>query len=122
MVLVDSSIWISFLRGNSELPESLPQQLTDGEARICPVIWVELYSGVKGKREEQLLGQIADLCPSLEIDHAVWKQACLIAREARLSGINCPLADILIVACARQHGATLSHDDKHMALLTELLS
>jgi len=120
IVLVDSSIWIPFLRGKAELPGDLPRRLAEGEARVCPVIWVELYAGIKGKREEGLVAQIADLCPSLEMDQEVWKEASLRGRKAQRAGLNCPLADVLIVACALRHGVELEHADKHMAALLEL--
>lgn len=120
MVLVDSSIWIPFLRGKAELPGDLPRRLAEGEARVCPVILVELYSGIKGKREERLVIQIADFSPSLEMDEGVWREASLLGRKAHRAGLNCPLADVLIVACALRHGAELQHADKHMAALLEL--
>lgn len=120
MVLIDSSIWIPFLRGKSELPVDLPRRLAEGDTRVCPIIWVELYSVIRGAREERLVSHIADFCPSLEMDDAVWREASLLRRKALRSGLNCPLADVLIVACALRHGAELCHADHHMTALLEL--
>lgn len=119
--LVDSSTWIPFLRGQSDLPPIIAKAMAEGQAHICPIIWIEIYRGIRSKREEKLAADLADLCPSLAIDDAVWIQASKLARKALRSGLNCPLADILIVACARHHGAELHHSDKHMAALLDLL-
>lgn len=120
MVLVDSSVWIPFLRGKAELPGNLPRRLADGDVRVCPVIWVELYSGIKGAREERLITQIATFSPSLDMDDEVWIEASSLRRKAIRKGLNCPLADVLIVACALRHGAELCHADKHMDALLKL--
>jgi predicted nucleic acid-binding protein len=119
-ILIDSSIWIDFLRnppgGNSDFAESL----RSGRAVACPVVWVEICSGIKGKREELVFRQAMELCPSLEMDAEVWRMAAAIGRMAKKAGLNCPLADVLIAACAKRHGADLMHRDKHLAALMKL--
>ena len=119
-VLVDSSVWIPFLRGHSELPAVVSQAMAKGESHLCPVIWVEIYSGIRGKREERIANELSTLCPSLPMDSKSWDEAAKLGRIAKRSGVNYPLADILIAACARRHGAELIHDDKHLASLLTL--
>jgi tRNA(fMet)-specific endonuclease VapC len=120
MLLVDSSIWIDFLRNKDGEHAALTIALREGSALICPVVWVEICSGIRGKREELICQHIKDLCPSLEMDAEVWSTAVALGRTARQSGLNCPLADILIAACARRHGVGLMHRDKHLAILETL--
>ncbi len=119
-VLVDSTVWIPFLRGHAELPAEVSVAMFEGRSHICPVVWVEIFRGIRGKREERLASELATLCPSLPMDGESWEEAARLARAASQSGLNCPLADVLIAACARRHKAKLIHDDKHLKALLEL--
>jgi predicted nucleic acid-binding protein len=119
-ILVDSSVWIEFLRnGNGASPE-LAHAIRTGQAMICPVVWVEIWSGIRGKREQSVFDQVTDLCPTLPMDEKTWELAGELGRAAKRAGLNCPVADVLIVACAKRHGAGLLHQDKHMTALLEL--
>lgn len=119
-VLVDSSIWIDFLRNPGGGSPELAQAIRSGQAVICPVIHVEIWSGIKGKREEAIFREMTELCPSLPMDGDVWQAAASLGRMAHQAGLNCPLADILIVACAKRHGADVMHRDKHLTALMKL--
>ena len=119
-VLVDSSVWIPFLRGHAELPADVSRAMSEGRSHLCPVIWVEIFRGVRGKREERIATELSELCPSLPMDGESWDEAARLARAASQSGLNCPLADVLIVACARRHKASLIHNDKHLNALMDL--
>ena len=113
-VLIDSSAWVDFLReGRSKQPE-VAAALESGRAVLCPVIWAELWIGVVGKREEVVLSHIREVCGWLEMDAAVWESASLLGRVAKRQGLNCPLADVLVVACARYHEVDILHRDKHI--------
>jgi predicted nucleic acid-binding protein len=81
---------------------------------------VEICSGIKGKREEAVFRQAMELCPSLEMDEEAWRCAAAMGRAAKKAGLNCPLADVLIAACAKRHGADLLHRDKHLTALLSL--
>lgn len=114
-VLIDTSAWIDFLReGRLKHPE-IVAALESGTAALCPVTWAELWVGLRGKREETALMNIRDACHWLEIDASVWEETAARGRSARKQGLNCPLTDVLIVACAKRHGAGLVHRDKHLA-------
>lgn len=119
-ILVDSSIWIEFLRNSEGGGPELAAAIRMGHAVICPVVWVEIWSGIKGKREQAIFDQVTELCPSLEMDHQTWQTAGSLGHAAKQAGLNCPLADILIVACAKRHGTKLMHRDKHLDALLKL--
>ncbi len=119
-VLIDSSAWIDFLReGRSKQPE-VAAALESGRAVLCPVIWAELWIGARGKREEAVLSHIREVCGWLEIDAAVWESAALLGRVAKGQGLNCPLADVLVVACAQHHEVEILYRDKHIDSLLAL--
>ena len=120
IVLVDSSVWIDFLRQPQGNMPALEAAIRSGRAAICPVVWVELWSGVRGKAEESALKEMRGLCLSLEVDAMTWQRAADLSRAALRHGLNCPLADVLMVACARRHGAELLYRDKHIDQLLAL--
>ena len=120
IALVDTSLWIDFLRQPPGNAPELEKAIREGYAAICPVVWVELWSGVRGKMEEAALLEMRGLCLSLEMEPAAWNHASDLNRAAVLNGLNCPLADVLIVACAMRHRATVLHRDKHIASLLTL--
>lgn len=118
-VLIDSSVWIDFLR-QAPGEADLEQAIREGRAAICPVIWVELWSGARGRREQAALRELCGLCQSLEVDKETWNRAAELRRAAKQKGLHCPLADVLIVACAKRHGVELMHRDKHLRDLLAL--
>jgi predicted nucleic acid-binding protein len=121
-VLIDSSAWIEFLRnsGISAVADQVERCLKAHSAALCPVVWMELHRGAQGKRELAELANLRQICLWLEIDSVVWEAAAELSRKARMKGLNCPMADVLISACAKRHGAALLHQDKHLAALVKL--
>ena len=85
--------------------------LTSGQARWCPPVQLELWSGARGHREKRVLREFARALPELPIDDAVWKRAYDLARRARDRGVTVPAIDVIIAACALRHGATLESTD-----------
>ncbi|MBC7980515.1 MAG: PIN domain-containing protein [Armatimonadetes bacterium] len=119
-VLIDTSAWIDFLRNGRLKNPEVAVALETGGAVLCHAVWTELWSGLRGKREESVLMNIREACGWLEIDTSVWELAAGISRAARQLGLNCPLADVLIAACAKHHRTELLHRDKHFEALLKL--
>lgn len=119
-LLIDSSSWIAFMRSGAEKTPEVAVALRDGNAAMTEPVWAELWGGAKGKREEEFLRSLREACVWLPVDGATWEKSYELRRKALRSGLNCPLADVLMVACARQHDAYLLHRDKHLEALLEL--
>ena len=64
--------------------------------------------------------EMKDALPELLIDSTTGETAYALARKARENGLICPAIDLLILACARQHGAGLEAGDAHFAALANL--
>ncbi|MDA7881518.1 PIN domain-containing protein [Akkermansiaceae bacterium] len=118
--LVDSSAWIDFMRGGEEARPDVAAALRNGSAAMTEPVWAELWSGSRSKREDDFLIGLKSSCLWLECDRECWDGSYDLRRKAIRKGLNCPLADVLIVACALRHGAELCHVDKHMTALLEL--
>jgi len=118
--LIDSSAWIDFIRGGETAQPAVAAALRDGSAALTEPVWFELWSGARGKREETFLNGLRATCQWLTLDEPCWESTYGLCRKARKSGLACPLADVLIVACAKRHGAGLIHRDKHIDHLLKL--
>jgi len=94
--------------------------LVNGNAAWCDMIRLELWNGASGQAETEMLRRLERDLPSLEITGDVWKTASSLARQARAAGMTVPSTDLLIVACARHHNASLEHVDRHFHLVSQL--
>ncbi len=118
LVLVDTSVWVRVLRGDLADPGvtgEVAKALQDSRAALCDPVWVELYRGVRGRKDLARLEGMRRLCQWLEFDADCWRLAAETARACREHGRPVPLGDILVFACARRHGAALLERDRHFA-------
>ena len=58
--------------------------------------------------------------PTLATNNAVWAKARLLSQRARAKGLTAPATDLIIAACAWEHGVGMEHDDAHLAALARL--
>ncbi len=124
MILLDTSICIDLFRGNLT-PTRSSEVIDLTKARqiaITPLVWVELYQGVRGKREDDELSRFLTLVKVLEFDQACWNETARISRICKRRGVNAPLSDIQIQACANRYGIGILHQDRHFDLIQEALS
>ena len=54
-VLVDTSVWIEFLKGNQDFYQPLVDIMEQGEIYTVELIFAELLQGVKNNRERTLI-------------------------------------------------------------------
>jgi predicted nucleic acid-binding protein len=78
---------------------------------------MELYREIRGKREEDELQRLRELCNWLDFDAACWELAGSNGRICLRAGVNVPTGDLLVYSCARRHGARLLHRDRHFDLM-----
>lgn len=108
--------------GRADVRDRVNAHLRSGEARIVPMVRLELWNGARGEREKRALRDFEETLPELEMTADVWREACELARLARSAGVTAPASDILIAACARHHGAAVDAVDAHFAELEKLIS
>jgi predicted nucleic acid-binding protein len=105
-VLVGSSLWVHQLRKGGD-PAKRERRL-------------ELRRGVITDAERKTLRPYEASLPDYAISPAVWDRAVRLADRGRAAGVTVPLADLLIFACAKEHGLDLAHDDAHFEELATL--
>jgi len=123
LVLIDSSVWIEVVRsgGHAGMIARVEGLISSGSAAMTEPIWMELYQGIRSKREEARLEMTRSLCTWLAFDAACWQEAARTARACLRSGANVPFGDVLVHACSVRHGVELLEKDRHFAIIAEAL-
>jgi len=120
LYLIDTSAWILALRknGNRDAINIISAILDEDTAATCPIIMLELLSGVKSKKQyEELLEDLKAL-HNIPITDEVWEYSFKLGFELRNRGITVPAADILIASAAIKYDQILLHYDKHFDLIS----
>jgi len=121
LYLIDTSAWIPALRkgGERKVIEEVSAILQDDLAATCPVIALELLSGVSsGSHFEELRADLNAL-HKIRITDETWSAACRLGFELRRKGLTAPSTDVLIASAAITAGCVLLHRDKHFDLIAK---
>ncbi len=112
MVVVDTSVWVDYLRGiTPSISRALDELIDDDVVAILPPIRLELILGCKKSQRASLMKRI-DVIHILSITEATWTLAEELCWNLRSSGITPGTVDILIAAAASEHNALLWTLDK----------
>ncbi len=121
MILVDTSVWIDWLRRGGRPKTLLLDELIDKDDIVfAPVVVQELLQGARGPAELAELRRYFGGLPVLLPTGKTYADAgCLYAR-CRWSGIT-PRSphDCLIAQLAVEHSVPLLQDDRNFALLAQ---
>lgn len=122
MKLIDTSSWIDALRrdGDPAVRARVQALMQSGEAAWCDFVRLELWNGLRGVAERKQMEALEADVTLLPTTEAVWSRARELARRARAAGLTVPGADLLIAACAWEHGVAMEHDDAHLTALAAL--
>lgn len=122
IVLVDTTIWIHFLRGTDvKFQERLVPLIMTDRAATTPVVVMEILRGAKSQKEYDTLSKDLAALRSFELLPKVWERACKLGYTLRHKGINAPLTDTLIAAVAQEYDALLLHDDRHYDMIGSVI-
>jgi hypothetical protein len=75
-IILDTSVWIEYFKGNDEYFEICQQLIEKGEVKTIELIFAELLQGAKNKRETDIIKSYFELIPKVQID-----QLCILAGE-----------------------------------------
>ncbi|MBZ0274380.1 PIN domain-containing protein [bacterium] len=112
-VLVDTSAWISAMRGdNSNVRMAVDKLLAKRKAVFCGVVELELLRGMRPNEKRLLLPLLREL-PFLEIDREDWQSAGELLNRLRSQGKTIPSNDALVAVLCLRHQMELLTLDKH---------
>lgn len=118
--LIDSTIWVKYLRGlDAALKDKISSLILNESAYTSAVIIMEILRGAKSEKEYTMLCNDFLALQQLEINHEVWEAAWRLAYKLRKKGVNVPLTDALISALSMHYKCILLHSDKHFRLISE---
>lgn len=114
-VLVDTSIWVDYLRQGSTADQSaLRELMKEGQAATCGVVKAELLQGLR-PGEDPLVQVLLSKLPNLETIEDDFLKAGELGRGLVKSGQKPAFGDALIAAVALRHGVSVLSSDKIFA-------
>ncbi len=120
-VLIDTSIWIEYFRGNAQIGEAVDLLIDAGSAYTTGPIIAELIQGVKNKKQaEELLASLKAL-PYVDIRKSDWSDIGFFSLELRKKGIVIPFTNTVIACMAIKNHLCVYSLDKHFDLIDGLV-
>ena len=120
--LVDTSVWVEFLRGEkTAIKKRLENLLDENRAVVAGIILAELLTGIANEKEQHFLEECFLGLPFLETTGEIFATAGKMGAALRKKGITMPLSDLLIAALAKEHTLTVLTLDNHFQTLTRPL-
>jgi predicted nucleic acid-binding protein len=112
LILLDKS---AYVRGAGDA--------LDGELCLCAVTRLELLDSARSADDYERLEDDLASFRDLRMDAETFVVATVAQRELAAKGRHrVPIPDLLIGACAQQHGADVAHVDRHYDVLAEVLA
>ncbi len=115
MVLVDTSVWIDFLRGTASAPANTMETLLmdRSDICICGVIMTEILQGIRNDKQFAKTLDLLEAVVFLPMTHETFIRSAQLYRKVRKKGftIRKPI-DCMIAAVAMEHDVPLLHQDK----------
>jgi predicted nucleic acid-binding protein len=121
-ILVDTSVWINFLKKSETLATKfLENQLEQAIIATCPTIIQEVLQGVLADKEYKALKGYLDTLLLLDNDsYLLAIEAANLYRSLRKKGLTIRKPnDCLIAAYAIHNNAFVLHDDKDFVHIAE---
>lgn len=111
--LVDTSVWIDFLRGAPSIKLALEKLIARDEIFTAGPILYELLQGVRLPEERKQVKEALLSTNYLEITSNDWEEAALLSSTLRAQGITLPMTDILIGHLAKVRNLEVISFDPH---------
>jgi tRNA(fMet)-specific endonuclease VapC len=119
-IIVDTSVWIEYLKNKPTLAEILDRQLLAGDIFTVGPVIAELLQGAKTEKDYRMLKNSIDGLPFIETSFENWALAGDISYKLRQKGITIPITDCVIAAVAIYNNASVMTYDRHFANIPNL--
>lgn len=121
-VVVDSTVWIDFLRRTSEpVFQAVSSLLRSDRVVLVGMVIAEVLQGIKSPAELRLVEDHFTSLFYLETTRETWHHAGELSRDLRSKGKTVPLSDLLIASIALKHGLSVYTTDQHFASIPHLI-
>jgi len=113
MIILDTSIWIEFLKNNPGYYSKVKELLENRKVLAIECIFGELLQGAKSKRELEIISLYWDNLPRAIIENG-WIEAGKYSSINKLITIGVGLIDSFIIVTARKFNASIWSLDKKL--------
>lgn len=121
MFLLDSSVWIEYLRPNGDvgIRGRVRGIVERDDAVCCGIVVVEVLRGAKREKDYSAIDEALRALPQLPLDDRVIERAARWGFTLGRKGVTVPTTDLLIASAA--HGrAVLIHRDGDFKRIAEV--
>jgi predicted nucleic acid-binding protein len=124
MLIVDSSVWIDWLRGHdTEAVRFLQQREASEELALTQMIYLEVLQGMESERQfrdvQRVLSAQAVFRPMDDVDS--FEAAAIMYRRCRKAGFTIRKStNCLIAVIAMEQNALLVHNDRDFLVMAEV--
>jgi predicted nucleic acid-binding protein len=122
MVLIDTTVWIDFFRGNDTPQVDVLEKLIAEEADICTcgIIMMEVLQGIRSDTDYKTTRSHFNTLIYLPADRNTFISGARIYRTLRQKGITIRKpVDCLIASIALENDVPLLHNDRDFDQITE---
>ncbi len=112
-VMVDSNVYIHFLRRNQDPLPHLRSWVDPAELVTCGMVRVEVERGIRGDKMRFRVTSFFDLLRFVPTSNQIWANATEIAWALDRRGKVLPAQDVLIAAHALKFGGAILTSDRH---------
>ena len=121
-VLIDTSIWISYLKGgNEELLERVDRFLTTSAVYVPKVVIAELIQGAKSEKEISVIESFIEAFHIIDQTEDTWLKAGKLSFSMKRRGVQVNLVDCYIAVLATEHDCKIFSLDEHFGMIKRFL-
>jgi predicted nucleic acid-binding protein len=118
VTILDTSVWIAFLRRQAGIFEQALRILEDREALAVECVFGELLQGARSERELEVIVSYWNHLPKASVPE-LWIEAGRYAGARNLASRGVGLIDAAIIICALQTRARIWTLDKKLLAVLE---
>jgi predicted nucleic acid-binding protein len=119
-LLIDSSIYIDWMRKEQDVPALLRPWIVRGECFMNGLIRAEVLRGIRRERQRDRMSEIYDVMNEAPMNSAYWRRVSLLAWNLDRMGVVLPLPDVAIAQTAIDCQCTIITLDNHFSQIPKL--
>lgn len=119
-IIVDTSVWIEYLKNQPNIAARLDSGLLAGHIYLVGPIVAELLQGARTDHDFDALNNTLGGVPCIDTVFSDWHLAGEISYRLRRKGITVPITNCLIAALALNNDAAVYTFDHHFKQIPDL--
>lgn len=118
MILLDTSIWIEFLRGNKKYYDHVCELLESGNVHSVEPVFAELLQGANNQREIEIIKEYWYNINNFN-EKGLWIQSGLYSQKNKLFNKGVGIIDAMIISYAVKYDIKIWSLDKKLLSIVD---